>query len=365
MSGLLAYHFFTNILAVNRAIHDEAEKPMFKRKVFVVISYQSSSVAKGFGGLVWVPMVSKKLANRMKLHSLRIHLAIDNAELFDSSIQSCIILAEGLEAFSCAARLASTQVDDPGPAVTVMFGSGTPVVGLDEGARNGRKVGSTKLLCDFRKTRYRSMDALLQRRLLTPVASIISPSQRTVFTGTVINPQEIEHLKQLMSPAVFCAEASFLWNLETCMLAKDIANSARHHNSLGFVLSLQVLAYWRLSTIMKETGIVQCAARDYPKGVEWMDILLLEMLINTAWAYLKLNELKGFTFWVRETYTAMEKFCGRLESEHFLSGIRAYYINPMMWAYLYSDTSSTFTVGSALYRLRSIEKEIHHIMISI
>jgi hypothetical protein len=360
MSGLRTYRFCTEILAVNRAIHDEAEELMYKRNIFVVISYQSSSpLTQAFGGLVWVPMVSKKLVNRMRLHSLRIHLAIDDAGLPASSIQSCIILADGLEAFSFVARVGTSQVADPGPAVTVMFASGTPIVGLNEGARSGRKVGSTKLLCDFRETKYRSMDDTLQHRLLTPLASIMSPSQRTVFKGTICNLREIEHIKQVMSPTVFSAEATFLWELKSCMLAKDIADSARHHNSLGFVLSLLVLAYSRLNALVSDTGMVKRAAKDFPKGVEWMEMLRLEMLINIAWAHLKLNDMKGFNIWARETHATMERLCERLDHDRIPAGIKAYYINFMMWAFLYGETSSKITVGSVLFRLRAIEKHPH------
>jgi hypothetical protein len=33
-----AYHFHTNVMALNHAIHDEAEELLYKRNVFVVVS---------------------------------------------------------------------------------------------------------------------------------------------------------------------------------------------------------------------------------------------------------------------------------------------------------------------------------------
>jgi hypothetical protein len=39
-AGSRAYHFHTNILAVNRAVHDEAEELLYKRNIFVVLSYK-------------------------------------------------------------------------------------------------------------------------------------------------------------------------------------------------------------------------------------------------------------------------------------------------------------------------------------
>ena len=360
LSGIPAYRFFANILAVNRTIHDEAEELMYKRNTFVVISHQSMALRQVFGGLLWVPMVSKEHTGRMKLHSLRIHLAVDKAGLPVPPMQSFIILAEGLEPFSCAARVTTAEVGDPGPAVTVKFQSGTSVIGLNESARNGKKVGPSKILCDLRETKFRPMDERLQHRLLTPFASIISSSQRTVFKGAICNPQEIEHLKQVMSPTIFCAEASLLWELETCMLAKEVADAARHHDSLEYVMALQILTYRRLSTLVSETGIVLWAQSNFPKGLEWIETFLLEVLMNIACAHLKLNNVENFCFWLRETHIPMDKLTARLDSQTAVpSGIRAYYASLILWSHLYTGDFSSLTVGDAVGQLRSMETEPH------
>lgn len=138
------------------------------------------------------------------------------------------------------------------------------------------------------------------------------------------------------------------------MLAKDIADSARNHNSLWFVLSLYVLNYRRLSTLVSDTGIFLWAEQNFPQGVDWLEMLLLEMLVNIACAHLKLKKMKGVCFWVRHTHTAMEKLCGRIDAERISTGIRAYYVSLMLWAFIYSDTTSSITVGDLVYRLRAI-----------
>jgi hypothetical protein len=74
-TGPRAYNFHTNILAVNHAIHDEAEELMYKRNTFIVVSYKWSNLGENIGGLLWLPIVSNQHAGRMRLHSLRIHVS--------------------------------------------------------------------------------------------------------------------------------------------------------------------------------------------------------------------------------------------------------------------------------------------------
>ena len=70
-----AYHFHTNIMAVNRTIHEETEELLYKRNAFIVISFQWPSLNTLRGGMFSVPVVSSKFVNRMQLHSTRIHIS--------------------------------------------------------------------------------------------------------------------------------------------------------------------------------------------------------------------------------------------------------------------------------------------------
>lgn len=77
---------------------------MYKRIVFVVLSYQWPSPNAKFGDLLSLPTISLSHVNRMQLHSLRIHHSIIPADQPNVPIKSCIVLADDLEAFCCAAR---------------------------------------------------------------------------------------------------------------------------------------------------------------------------------------------------------------------------------------------------------------------
>lgn len=69
-----AYKFHTNILAVNRAIHDEAEEYLYKNNTFIVASFEWPGFATGpFGGMIWTPLVNARHVAKMQHHSLRLH----------------------------------------------------------------------------------------------------------------------------------------------------------------------------------------------------------------------------------------------------------------------------------------------------
>lgn len=105
-TGPRANHFHTNVLAVNRTIHDEAEELLYKRNIFVVVSYKWFRLGKDIGGLSWLPIVSNRHVGRMRLHSMRIHVSgvsdlPETTEEMNASkqLQSCILLTSDLESF--------------------------------------------------------------------------------------------------------------------------------------------------------------------------------------------------------------------------------------------------------------------------
>jgi hypothetical protein len=120
-TGPKAYHFHTNILAVNHTIHDEAEELMYKSNTFVVVSYQWPSLGKERGGLFWAPVVSNKHVAATKLHSLRIHINSGTTALDRTNasvpVESCIILAGDMNAF--AATMYARERDNTGGCITI------------------------------------------------------------------------------------------------------------------------------------------------------------------------------------------------------------------------------------------------------
>lgn len=238
----MAYHFHTNILAVNRTIHEEAEELLYKRNVFVVISYQWPRMLDMTGGWFWLLTVSKKHVARMTRHSLRIHASPGTNDLAafahetgqNSPIESRIILAKDLEAACLALLVPAANTSGPGIAVT---NSLTGVLQLQASIFNDRKARSMQLKCELRNSTYRSMSAALQQSLLTPLAVIIAPCQRVVFTGKICDVSQTENLKRAMAPTLLCRTAVFWAYFEALMLRKELADTALEHDGLRFVIA--------------------------------------------------------------------------------------------------------------------------------
>lgn len=120
-----AYHFHTNVLAVNRTIHKETEELLYKRNIFVVVSYQWPDMLYPTEGSFWLFTVSKKHTARMTRHSLRIHASPGANVLAQSAsatnrsapFESCIILARDLEAFCFPMLVAASNTS--GPSITI------------------------------------------------------------------------------------------------------------------------------------------------------------------------------------------------------------------------------------------------------
>jgi hypothetical protein len=301
-TGPKAYHFHTNILAVNHEIHAETEELLYKRNTFVVVSYQWPSLGVERGDLLWVPIVSTKHVPRMTLHSLRIHVdpgaeQLQLAALTHASvpIESYIILARDIKAF-CVTMHVSTESYHAAPAVLINPGARFRVTGI--GRENTEDGQPTRFKCQLRDTRYRQMDRALQNYLLAPLASVVGMSQKVSFTGTICDPQQTEHLKRVMGPTLVCLNALFWFMYEESELAKEVADATVEHDDLDFVVYLYRVMSNRLSKRLFSIIGSSRASWMMPPYIEMLmaiDRFTVELLLNLACGELKLQQMSAFT----------------------------------------------------------------------
>jgi hypothetical protein len=254
-SGVIAYKFHTNILAVNHAIRSEAEELLYKRNTFIVASNQWPGLNKALGGLAWVPMVSKKHVNRMYRHSARIHIGQSPAALAvfarhtgnKAPVNAFIMLGDDMEAFCLSAHYSVAHIVGPILQVTQISPSGNELQ-VDE---EHMGIKPSHLKCELRDTEYRLMDASTRRRLLAPFVSVIGASQRLIFTGRICDETQIAHLRRIMSPSTSCLVARWYHLMEYFSQAKEIADNALRMTTLAsclaFISESQILwwALWR------------------------------------------------------------------------------------------------------------------------
>jgi hypothetical protein len=300
-----AYHFHTNILAVNREIHAETEELLYKKNTFVVVSYQRTSLAKERGELLWVPIVSKHYAVRMKLHSLRIHADPGKTALQAATrvtgkevpTESYIILAGDIKAFAVSMHCLDENLNGHG-VVVVAYPKSEPLIYPSGREIDGVSYEPARLVCQLRDTRYRAMDARLQNSLLAPLASILGMSKKVSFTGKICDPKQTAHLKQVMGPSLICQDAQYWLKFDQCVLAKEVADAAVEYDQLDFSVHLYSKIANRLvermSNLTEENRADYMTMSPFAEILQTVETFTVEILITLAIGELKLGHVHQF-----------------------------------------------------------------------
>ena len=336
-----AYNFHTNVLAVNRTIHKETEELLYKRNIFVVVSYQWPDMLYPTEGSFWLLTVSKKHTARMTRHSLRIHASPGANVLAQSAsatnrsapIESCIILARDLEAFCFPMLVAASNTS--GPSITIAT-SPAGNAQFKTGVFNDRKGRSMQLKCELRDSVYRPMSAALQQDLLTPLAVVIAPSQRVVFSGNIQDVTHSENMKKTMGPTVVCRTALVWSHFESLVKAKHATDLALKHDHIAFVI-VQYMTLEELSLkFIEREDVRHELSINHPGLFEAIHVFHLELLITIACAKLKLPDLHAFSLSVSGIVDSYTKMSGAFDLSRVVpDGLKAYHDSIRLWLYLY------------------------------
>jgi hypothetical protein len=303
-TGPKAYHFHTNILAVNHEIHKEAEELLYKRNTFVVISYRWPSFGEERGGTYWVPIVSNEHVDRMKLHSLRIHASPGSLAKAGANtpVESYIILARDMKAF-CASMHARLE-DTNGVAITVNhlpnMNTELSIAGISEFPPFERLTPSSRMSCQLRDTKYRPMDRALQNYMLAPLATVISMSQKVMFTGSICDSQQISFLKKRMGPTLISPNAIQWHTLAECIVAKEVADAALEHEDLELVVQYyRMIASRSMSTkfgplVNPHEKHLLMEIMPFCQMIQALDTFTVEIMLILACGELKLGNMARF-----------------------------------------------------------------------
>lgn len=345
-TGHRAYYFHTNVLGVNRAIRNEAEELLYKRNMFIVLSYEYFGLGNENGGLYWLPIVSNRHAPRMKKHSVRIHVSPgtagyrDPALSGDASMHSAIFLARDLEVFCLIMTTAGSSIVPTNLAVALYVSqTGAPTVG-PPGFPNTPKVAAPQFKCELRNTQYRQIDEATQRQILAPMARILAPSQRVVLKGIVCDLEQVERQKQIMSPTLICYPAFKRAFFEAMSLAKDVVDAAVPYDDISFVMNLYHTIAVTLAvctyTHFLDQGQRQAFLFTCPETAEACDILKLEALVDKACCAVKARDIKE----LREASDGIQQSMTRRKAEHRSQEVippqlKAHCDSVMLWRKLY------------------------------
>lgn len=195
-----------------------------------------------------------------------------------------------------------------------------------------------QLKCELRDSTYRPMSAKLQYELLAPLAVVIAPSQRVVFSGNVQDVLHTENLKRTMSPTLVC-ETAVLWShFEGLVMAKHATDLALEHDHIGFLI-VQYMTLEELSLKFIERDETHREVwSNHPELFEAIHVFHFELLITIACAKLKLPDFNAFFESVKGIGEYYKKMDVMFNVSHIIpTGLQAYHDSIRFWWYHYAS----------------------------
>jgi len=239
-----AYKFHTNILAVNKTVHEETEEYLYKKNVFVVASaeWHENGFWRGewlFTRNMWTPTITEKRAAKMRHHSVRLHFTKGQTAESNymqacgvtSPVRSCLILAKDLEALRSTVSI--PILDYEGFAVVLEDDppGGLNLVGWNDQEDKPHKP--TRLQVKFFDTRYRTGDVDMQYKILSTLRNITCPAMRVSFDGVLsAHTHLIQQIKDTMSPVLLSRRACDWIRFESLREAKELVDDSMREGEL-------------------------------------------------------------------------------------------------------------------------------------
>lgn len=262
-----AYKFHTNILAVNHAIHDEAEEYLYKNNIFIVASFEWPKFATGqFGGMIWTPLVNTNHVVRMRHHSLRLHFT-PTWHVKTSSpgyhagdkipVESFLLLRDDFHALCNTMRyhvgflpgFTIAIADNPSHRPAIM-GVGGIVPNLNKAIR------PASLKIQFCDTQFRTMDGSMQKKMLDELSKISCASMRVTITGNlhIEGTDYIRRTQELMGPVLLSNHAAMWANYEIMVEAKYLTDGIVRLGELSRASSFYVNIYRQVDGMLEMQG---------------------------------------------------------------------------------------------------------------
>jgi hypothetical protein len=204
--GDRAYKFHTQILGVNRQIHDEAEEYLYKKNVFIVVSHQFSE--DNFKTMISAaPCVAELHGVEFKHRLLDVHLSdlpYGHPRQFKIPKSTWLFLSTDLEDYSLFASLFLSDRFRRAPLLILR--SGGELVDRFHDSQ-GRQRSLDHLRLEFYKHRYRKVTCELQGSLLASLRLLDCPSLLVAIRGEVLDPNLTRDLEFSMGTNLACGTA--------------------------------------------------------------------------------------------------------------------------------------------------------------
>jgi len=184
--GDRAYKFHTNILGVNRQIHGEAEKYLYKHNIFVVISHQFSDPDIPATGFI-APFVAKLSSAEFTHRSLEVRLSeVTHVDSEQSEIPGLhwLFLSNDLDLYRRIVSMPLINRLQQAP-ILVLHGGGLYLDRLIE--ENGQQNYPDHMKIKFCRHRYSQSSRELQASLLAPLSILKRPGLLVTLSGDILD----------------------------------------------------------------------------------------------------------------------------------------------------------------------------------
>jgi hypothetical protein len=292
-----AYLFHTNILAVNKAIHEESEEFLYKNNVFVVASaeWHDAGTRPGrslFSSHLWSPIITEKRASEMRHHSLHIQLTRGQTPMprVDAKVPDhwCLFMGKDIEAL--CTMLALSVRAHPGFAIVIEddpLPERISIMGWD--TQSERLELPNHLKIQFLDTRFCKRDGNMQHSVLGHMQSIICPSMRVTFEGVLPEcVSRIQRCKEIMGNKLTTRHARGWAHFENmCRLKQQVDDSMSKGEFHIAEASYVMIASDSISYISRLLLFPQFI---WP-AAEAFRVLCLDVILTLGYAQLRLGKV--------------------------------------------------------------------------
>ena len=299
-----SYKFHTQILAVNRTIHDEAEEYLYKNNVFIVASFDWPSFIQeqqrgAISDMVWSRLVKARHVAKMRHHTVRIHLATNLAKSTTTSVtgagskaqlKSYLFFEKDFGAF-CTSLQFHLGASSSGFAMAIGDHGHDPLEILHVTGVSGADAKALKpphLKIGFRDTQFHKTCGKWQRELLDTLSEVSAPGMKVSVSGILrIEDQKYtQNLKAKMGPVLYSRCATSWTRFQTLCKAKLLADEAVNSSELH-------LAAHMYARIVKFAGLPSNNTNASRAANESIFGLLFDVLCTLCYLQIKLHDLKS------------------------------------------------------------------------
>ncbi|KAK4544726.1 hypothetical protein LTR36_003975 [Oleoguttula mirabilis] len=292
------YHFHTNVLAVNKQIHAEAEEYLYKHNVFVVVSYKWPFFEPTLLSLA--PIVASTHVGRMTHHSLRVHASMlqskfaklslygtaHEQELAPLPVRSLLLLAGDIETLCNDFQLRMFTFEG-----AVVYLASALKRGLDLQVPQGGPLVHPSAILELRGTKYQTMTPALQNRLLLPFNGFIAECQKVSVRGDIADAASVEVTKSIMRPNLVCMEAKKWALYETSIRIKADCDALVTEKRYELAFEAYDVLFQKLDTLLTY-GMFAIFNTQIKSDVDLaMNVLIVDLSLSIAWLALRQGDL--------------------------------------------------------------------------